>query len=123
MSPIIFRENAVKSTSSDDVPRIGGIRSQGNETIPWTGGSNLPTLETRHPTSLLAFRPQTFKDATEIEKALHAGLEETALLHPPKAVTPSGANVPKISINSLLSRIDRTGKSRMRKMHKKTLGW
>jgi hypothetical protein len=86
-------------------PRIGGLSIHGKDTLPWTGGSNIPTKHRTQPASLLALCPEDFKSAKSTEASLKNGVDEAMWLFPADDINKVGSN--KISLMSWMELIRR----------------
>ena len=102
--------NPTETTETTEDPLIvsarnGGTSIHGKDTIPWTGGSNIPSSSRAHPASRLALRPEDFKSAKSTEASLKQGADEAMWLFPADDINKVGSN--KISLMSWMELIRR----------------
>ena len=96
---------ATTATTTPTSPRIGGISTYGKDEIPWTGGSNIPSMHRNQPSSLLALRPEDFKSAKSTETSLKQGVDEAMWLFPSDDINKVGSH--KVSLMSWMELIRR----------------
>ena len=85
--------------------RVGGLSAHGSYIIPWTGGSNIASLAIKQPASLLAHRPEDFKNARSTKSSLKEGLDEPMWLFPADDINKAGSG--KITLMSWMELVCR----------------
>ena len=74
-------------------PRAGGIQELDGIDFHWTGGGVTAQTRRDEPSSMLAFRPNAFKERAKTEKECMAGLPASHHLSTPDKVTSDGKAV------------------------------